>query len=408
MSIYKPCDIRGRAATELTPELYRSWGRVLGRQVGRRRPFVVGGDVRGSTPEFLDALAAGLCDTPVEVINLGLLPTPMIYFAKRHLGAAACAIVTASHNPAEINGLKWMIGNRPPTEQEVEALRRRSEMPGRGPADRRHCTQRTVDVGPDYLAWLKAAWGKEPLPVGLRVVLDPMYGCWAGRARSYLQQVFPRGRFSAIHDTPDPAFAGLSPDCSRPERLAELGEAVRREKADLGIAFDGDGDRVGFVDGEGSPLAPEQATWVLLQSFGDELAGERFVYDLKFSDRVPEAAGQLGAEPVAERSGHAFIRARMLQTGATFGAEISGHYFFGALEGGDDGLYAACRLIAWLGRSTRTLAELGRASPAVFITPDLRLPVELEDQGDVIGQVRSAWSQYPQTTWFAVLSPRRR
>ena len=122
MSIYKPCDIRGNAAAELSPQLYRNWGRHLGRAVAGKGPLVVGGDVRGSTPKFLEALTVGLIEANAQVISLGQLPTPMVYFAKRHFQAAGCAIVTASHNPAPINGLKWMLGDRPPTEQDVQAL----------------------------------------------------------------------------------------------------------------------------------------------------------------------------------------------------------------------------------------------------------------------------------------------
>lgn len=399
MSIYKPCDIRGHADTELTPALYRSWGRALGRQVAAGERFVAGGDVRGSTPKFLEALLAGLGDAGAEATDLGRLPTPMIYFAKRHLGAAACAIVTASHNPAEINGLKWMIGDRPPTEADVAELARQCARPGPQPARHRQQRPRTLDVAADYRAWLSSSWADSgSLPAGFRVVLDPMYGCWAGRARWDLEEVFPDAQFSAIHDTPKHDFDGRSPDCSRAERLEELCRAVREQGGNLGIAFDGDGDRVAFVDDEAAPLAPEQATWIMLRSFGDELAGERFVYDLKFSDRIPGAARKLGAEPITERSGHAFIRARMLQTAAKFGAEVSGHYFFDVLEGGDDGLFAACRLIDYLARSGRTLAELRRACPAICMTPDLRLPLRRQDQDKVIGQVRAAWRQYPQST----------
>ena len=122
VSVYKPCDIRGEAATELSAALYEAWGRALGRQLPPAAKFVVGGDVRESTPPFLAALVEGLCQAGLDVVDLGLLPTPMIYYAKRRLHADGCAIVTASHNPATINGLKWMLGDRPPTPDDVAAL----------------------------------------------------------------------------------------------------------------------------------------------------------------------------------------------------------------------------------------------------------------------------------------------
>ena len=397
MSIYKPCDIRGSATQELTPALYRSWGHTLGSRVEPAEKFVVGGDVRGSTPEFLAALVAGLCDAGLDVVDLGMLPTPMIYHARRRLAAAGCAIVTASHNPADVNGLKWMVGDRPPTEDEVDALRERAEDPGSPPPSRSRTEPRSLDVSFDYVAWLQETW-MDALSSQRHVVLDPMHGCFARRARRYLQAVFPQCLVSAVHDEREATFAGRTPDCARPQLLGELCDAVDQQRAHLGIAFDGDGDRLALVDDQAVALTAEEATWCMLQTFGSQLQGERFVYDLKFSDRVPQAAEQLGAEPLAERSGHAFIRARMLETDALFGAEISGHYFFRALQGGDDALFAACRLIAYLADSGKTLSELREGCPAIFITPDLRLAMAPQDQKIVLDRIRTAWSEHPQTT----------
>ena len=397
MSIYKPCDIRGRVANELRPELYRSWGLALGRQLEPKAKFLVGGDLRGSTPGFLTALVDGLCGAGLDVVELGLLPTPMVYYAKRRLRAAGCAIVTASHNPAALNGLKWMLGERPPDAEQVEMLQSEADLGERPSPDRPRSAPRALDVSLDYLAWIQDAW-MDAREAQLRVVLDPGHGCWAARARRYLQAIFPHCLFSAIHDSPDPQFGGRIPDCSRPGLMHELSDAVYQERAHVGIAFDGDGDRVGFVDDEGTALVAEEATWVLLQSVGAELAGRPFVYDLKFSDRIPEAAARLGAEPLVERSGHTFLRTRMLQTGAVFGAEISGHYFFRALDGGDDGLFTACQMIAHLARREATLAELRRRCPPVFVTPDLRVHLQPGRGGEVIELVRAAWSDYPQTT----------
>ncbi len=396
MSIYKPCDIRGSAGGELTPELYRRWGVTLGHQVASGAKFVVGGDVRESTPSFLAALADGLCDVGLDVVALGALPTPMIYYAKRRLVAAGCAIVTASHNPPDVNGLKWMIGDRPPTEKDVRALKRGAEGERPKRNSRSRTSPRSVDVTFDYVASLQETWVDTPV-VKRPIILDGMHGAWAGRARRYLQAVFPHSVFSAIHDAPDSSFGGRTPDCSLPDALVDLGESVYQQRAFLGIAFDGDGDRVAFVDDEGTPLTAEESTWVLLSSFAEQLRGEPFVYDVKFSERVPEAARKLGAEPLVERSGHTFIRHRMLKSGAPFGAEVSGHYFFRALGGGDDGLFAACRMIAHLAASGKTLSQLRRKSPRVFMTPDLRVRVKERYRRSVVRQVRETWSKYPAT-----------
>jgi phosphomannomutase len=392
MSIYKPCDIRGDAAGELSPSLYKDWGLALGLQLPPMAKFVVGGDVRQSTPAFLAALIDGLCEAGLDVVNLGLLPTPMIYHAQHRLKADGCAIVTASHNPANMNGLKWILGDRPPKPDDVAAMTRAGQKDGRTLS-----TPRTLDVSFDYVAGLQEML-VESLGAQLHVVVDPMHGCWAERSRRYLHAIFPQCLFSTIHDTIDGQFGGRAPDCSRPGELTDLCEAVYRERAHLGIAFDGDGDRVAVVDNEGVPFSPEETIWTLFHCLGDQLRGERFIYDLKYSDHVAEAARQYGADPLAQRSGHAFLRARMSETKALFGAEISGHYFHRVLHGGEDGLYTACLLIAYLAQSRIKLSELRRGCPPIYMTPDMRIAVPLERQSKIIEQVREAWSEFPQRT----------
>lgn len=395
MSIYKPCDIRGHAMTELTPELYRDWGLTLGHQLLPGAKFVVGGDVRMSTPIFLEAMVEGLCRAGIDVVDVGTLPTPVIYYAKRRLMADACAIVTASHNPPDDNGLKWMLGDRPPSEAQVARLRQ--TLGDAPPADSRvYRPSRRIDITFDYVAWLQEVWA-ERRPVRLHVVLDPMHGCWAGRARRYLHAIFPQLVLTPIHDTPDAVFDGRCPDSSRHELLEKLSETVDHQRADLGIAFDGDGDRISIVDNDGVILSGEESAAVLLGSFGEELAGEAFVYDLKFSERMAEFAKSLQALPLVERSGHSFVRTRMLESRALFGAEVSGHYFYRELDGGDDAFYTACRLIDHLAQTGRPLSELRRVFPDVYLTPDLRVWVDPEDQPAVLEQVRSAWPDHPQT-----------
>lgn len=397
MSVYKPCDIRGHVPTDLNEDLYRCWGRSLGLMQPGPGKFVIGGDVRFSTPNFLAALSEGLALTGVDVVDLGIVPTPMVYYAKRRLQADGCAIVTASHNPPDYNGLNWMLGDFPPTAEQVERLRHDAENSDRLQAVTGAGSRRELDISYDYVAWLQDTW-LEARDAEATIVLDPMHGCWSRRARRYLQAVYPRVVFVTVRDEPDPVFFGVIPDCSRPERIEPLCEAVEQHRAHLGLAFDGDGDRIALVDDRGVALTAEEAAWIMLESFGDGLADEKFVYDLKFSDRLPRRAEELGAEPIAERSGHAFIRNCMLQSGAVFGAEISGHYFFRALDGGDDGLFAACWIIDYLAHSGRSLSELRQSCPAVHLTPDLRVPIESAEGRAVIQCVRKAWADYPQHT----------
>lgn len=394
MSIYKPCDIRGHVGSELTADLYRTWGSFLGRQVKAKSKFVVGGDGRRSTPEFLSALADGLCESGVDVVDVGIIPTAMIYYAKRRLQAEGCAIVTASRHAGDINGLKWMVGNRPPTIEDVRKLREEAEESRRRRSRRQAGSQREIDISFDYVAWLQETW-VDSMDLERRIVVDPLFSCMARRARRYLQAVFPRSLFLAIHDEPDPDLAGRYAGWLDIDRFHDLAMAVEHERADLGIAFDG--DRLVFVDNEGSVLTAKETASVFLQSLEDEARGQSFVYDLKFSQRLPELAQQLGMTAVPERSGHTFLHTRMLETGSLFGAEHSGHFFFRAIEGGHDSVFGACWLIAWLAHCGLSLSELRRRCPAAFITPDLRIRADADHQKVLLGQIRAAWSDRPQS-----------
>lgn len=388
MSIYKPCDIRGNASTELTPELYRRWGKEIARKAGAGSKVVVGGDVRGSTPAFLAGLVSGLTDGRADVVNLGILPTPMVYYAGRRLQAAGSAIVTASHSPAAINGLKWMLGERSPTEDEVASFEAAA---GKAVRRSKNATEpRDLDISFDYVAWLQELWADVP-PVSRPIVIDPMHGCWSCRARRYLQAIFPHSFFSSIHDAPNGQFDGQDPDCSKAERLHDLSEEVDRQRAFLGIAFDGDGDRVAFVDDEGNMLTPDETAWVLLQSYADHWPGETFVCDRRYSDKVAATARQFGAEVAVERPGHTFIRNRMIAARAVFGAEISGHYFFRELGGGDDGLFAACRMIAFLAHSDAALSDLRRACPRFYVTPEIRVAGRAKEKKAAEKALRQTW-----------------
>ncbi len=412
MGIYQACDIRGDAAKELTPQLYRGWGRALGRQVAKGEKFMVGGDGRSSTEIFLGALIEGLCDAGVDVVNLGVLPTPMIYYAKHRLRAGGCAIVTGFHHAAMINGLRWMIGERSPTPSDVAWLQcdagpAGTPAPKKGERDQRvngaaraagraRSTPRRLDISFDYVAALQEAFA-DSLAAEQHVVLDPMCGCWAGRVRRYANAIFPRCLFSIIRNDPDPNLGGRAPDCSHLGELHELCDAVYRERAHLGFAFDGDGDRLAVVDNEGVVLSSDETAWLCLQSLQSVLRGQGFVHDVRLSDRIVEVARNLGAEPLPERSGPNRIRDRMRETGALLGMESGGHYFHRAWPAGDDSLFTACRLIGWLAAQPgQTLADLRRRCPAMYRTPDLHLPLDAQAQARLIEEIRNAWSDYPQ------------
>ena len=222
------------------------------------------------------------------------------------------------------------------------------------------------------------------------------HGCWVGKARRYLHAVFPQCLFSTIHDNGRRRAGRPRARQLLLSDLHGLGEAVYRER----------GARRHRLRRRWRPRCSgrrrrrcpnaEETTWVLLQSLGEELRGGPFVYDLRFSDRIPEAARQLGAEPLAQRGEHAFLGGRMRKTGAVFGANLDGHYFYRAREGNDDSLYTVCRLVAYLARAKKTLAELRRQCPRVYMTPELRLSLPCDLQPRIIEQVRAVWATFAQ------------
>jgi phosphomannomutase / phosphoglucomutase len=369
--IFNPCDIRGNATEQLSSELYVRFGLALGKMLHPGDTVVVGSDRRATSPAFRAALIDGLRRAPVHIVDLRAVPTPLVYFAKRHLKADACAIVTASHNKPEDNGLKWLIGRNPPNPDQVAVFKATAEDESKPPPFATDEEPETRCLQKDYIAALQERWHSAALD--LRVVVDPMHGCWSRLGRVCLHAVFPRLMIEAIHDRPSPTFEGLSPDPSVPANIRELSETVERERASLGFAFDGDGDRMALVDEFGTILSAEETAWCFLKTFGDELQGKNFVHDVKFSDRLATHVKSLGAKPCISKTGHAFVRREMYDNDAIFGAEVSGHFYFGEIEAADDGVFAACRILDYLGRTGKSLSALREECPPLYLTSDLRV-----------------------------------
>jgi len=369
--IFNPCDIRGHATEQLSPELFARFGLALGKMLAPGDTIVVGADRRASSPAFRAALIDGLRRAPVHIVDLRTVPTPLVYFAKRHLNAAACAMVTASHNPPEDNGLKWLIGRDPPNAEQVAQLKAVSEDESKAPPFATDEEPKTRCLQKEYIAALQERWHSATL--NLRIVVDPMHGCWSRLGRVCLHAVFPQLMIEAIHDRPSPTFEGLSPDPSNPANIRELAETVERERASLGFAFDGDGDRMALVDEYGTILSAEETAWCFLKTFGEELQGKKFVHDVKFSDRLATHVKTLDGTPCMSKTGHAFVRRVMYEQEAIFGAEVSGHFYFGEIEAADDGVFAACRILDYLGRTGLSLSDLREECPPLYLTSDLRV-----------------------------------
>ena len=401
MSIFKACDIRGTYGEDLDGGVAYAIGRGVGAEVGRRS-VVVGGDVRTSTPELMRQMVRGLVESGCAVTDIGIVPTPALYFAKEHLKAYAGIMVTASHNPAKYNGAKLMLGDMPITPEDIQRVERRiaekAFKTGTGSARSRY-------IVPAYEEHLRRLLGKGPAARGLRIVVDAGNGCCSEMAPRFLAaqgfEIVP------LFCTPDGRFPNREPNPAVQENLKKASAAVVEHKADVGIAFDGDGDRAAFIDDTGAPVGPDTMIVILAEAMLRDPALRRMhashvaqppsavpspsqdrpkiVYDINVSSVVRDAVERAGGTPLMEKAGHAFMKRRMLAEDAIFGAEMSGHYFYRGLHGGDDGLYTACLVAKMLlARREEPLSAMAARVPKYAISPAVRIPCKAEEQRRIL------------------------
>ena len=374
---WNPCDLRGAYPKAVSPDLFRDIGSAIGTMLEPGSRVVVAGDFRLSTPELKGALSDALLQTGANVLDAGQGPTPLAYFAGRQTNAHAVLVVTASHNPAEYNGLKLMLGSMPITPRQLTEIRTLTESctfrSGHGSVE-------TIDPRPLYVQTMVKRWeyltGRGNRPV----VLDAGNGAWAEMAPAIFRCL--GFDVTCISCVADGRFPDRSPDCASASNLTRLRSIVRGRADSIGIAWDGDGDRVAFVDEVGDYVSPDEiailfACAALEDNEPERSADGKIVVDLKCSDIVRRTILQHAGTPLLERTGHAFMRSRMVAEEALLGLDACGHYFFRELEGGDDGLFSAFFLLNLLRDKGRSLAELRRNLPRIFCTPETRIPTGL-------------------------------
>jgi len=387
MSIFKACDIRGVYPDELCEDDALAIGRAIGSELAGGS-CVLGGDLRPSTPALKDALRDGLCCAGASVIDVGQAPTPVVYWAGRALGTRGAAVVTASHNPPQYNGIKFALGERPTTPEVVARIERRVRAgefaSGIGEVTRR-------DVRRTYLDWLAERFaGTAP---GLKALVDAGNGCaatWAPDAlrRAGLEVV-------ELFCEPDGTFPNRSPNPSSAEVLAEAGRVVRQAGADFAAAFDGDADRVVFLDERGGFIDSDKTIILFARDALSREPGAVIVHDLKCTWQVAREVERAGGRPVRERSGYSFIKSRLIDEDAAFAGEASGHLFFREI-GGDDGIYAALRMAELLSGTGEPLSRLVASIPEYFVSPDIRMPIPGGDGRRVIEALVGAFADRPQ------------
>jgi phosphomannomutase/phosphoglucomutase len=370
VSIYKACDIRGHFGRELTLDHARRLGAALGRMRAGAE-VLVGGDGRLSTPALKAELVESLARAGCGVIDLGQISTPLFYYARRALGIDVGVMVTASHNPPADNGFKLTLGPLPVTTAEMRELEGWMETGAEAPAGARGAV-RTANVDAAYQNFLATL---APDLSGMRVVVDcahGMNGPYAARAWAETG-----ARVDMLFDTVDGAFPAHLPNPAEAKNLAAMARAVVERGADLGAAYDGDGDRVAFVDASGVVVSMDRVI-VLFAREALRSGPETIVYDQKCSRVVADEVVRLGGTPLRELSGHTFIKRAFLEHGAAYAGELSGHHFLRAAHG-DDGLAASLLFAGLVRRSGQSLAELAASVPLYPITPDLRLPMAKEE-----------------------------
>jgi len=369
-SIFKAYDIRGIVPSTLNEEVARALGRAFGMAAlaEGQKTVAVGRDGRLSGPALSGALMAGLVDVGLNVIDIGMCTTPMLYFAAATLCESGIQ-VTGSHNPKDYNGFKMVLAGRAIYGEEIQALHRTMEaeswqlQPG---GSIRH-----VDVLADYSARIV---GDAKLARPIKVVVDSGNGIAGASAPGIFRAL--GCEVVELFSEVDGDFPNHHPDPSKPENLRDVVQALRDTDAELGLAFDGDGDRLGIVTKDGQTIFPDRQMMLFAQDVLSRVPGGTILFDVKCSQRLAPAIRAAGGEPLMWKTGHSLVKARMKEVDSPLGGEMSGHIFFKERwYGFDDGTYAGARLLEILSKSADPSAVLN-ALPTSFSTPELNVACE--------------------------------
>jgi phosphomannomutase/phosphoglucomutase len=368
--IFKAYDIRGIVDQSLTAEAVRAIGHAIGSEARERglNTVAVGRDGRLSGPELAGALAEGINQAGVDVVDIGCVPTPVTYFAAFELGTESCVSVTGSHNPPDYNGLKMVLGGQTLFGDLIQDLRQRIESgrltDGRGKL--RHADVRQ--------AYLQRIVSDVKLARPMKIVVD----CGNGVAGGFAPELFRRMGCEVVElfCEVDGNFPNHHPDPSKPENLKDVIRALKETDAELGLAFDGDGDRLGVVTKDGEIIYPDRQLMLFAADVLTRNPGAQIIFDVKCSRWVAESVRRQGGRPLMWNTGHALIKAKLKETGAPLAGEMSGHVFFKERwYGFDDGLYAGARLLEILSRWQDANWPL-KHLPNALSTPELNIKMK--------------------------------
>ena len=366
--IFKAYDIRGIVGQTLTPAIVERIGLAIGSEARARGCGVlaIGRDGRLSGPELAAALACGINQAGCDVIDIGCVPTPVLYFATQHLGTESGISVTGSHNPPEYNGLKIMLAGDTLSGPAIQSLRQRllNGDLAHGSGKVRHEDVRE--------AYLERVASDVRLARRMRVAVDCGNGVAGELAPALLRQL--GCEVTELFCEIDGNFPNHHPDPAHPENLQDLIRTVTRGGYDVGLAFDGDGDRLGVISPDGHIIWPDRQLILYARDVLARHPGAEIIYDVKCSRTVEAAIRAAGGKPTMWKTGHSFIKAKLKESGALLAGEMSGHIFFKERwYGFDDGLYTAARLLELLSRDPRPVQEVFATLPNTVNTPELNV-----------------------------------
>jgi phosphomannomutase len=385
-TILREYDVRGVVGDTLREDDAYALGRTfasMARDEGARR-VAVGRDGRLHSGQLEAALIRGLNDSGIDVLQIGMGPSPMLYFASHDLDVHGGIQVTGSHNPAEYNGFKLLLKGRSVFGEEIQALGKRAASGHWFDGDG---TVEEVDIRAAYANRLVEGFSGKAFRIG--------WDAGNGAAGPILDMLVDRlpGQHHVIFSEVDGRFPNHHPDPTVEKNLADLKALVERESLDFGIAFDGDGDRIGAVDGKGRVIWGDQLLMILAEAVLKEMPGATIIADVKASQTLFDRVAELGGKPLMWKTGHSLIKSKMKETGAPLAGEMSGHVFFKhRWYGFDDALYAAVRLIEAVSASGKSLTELKDAMPRSVATPELRFPVDEARKFAIIDEVHKRLS----------------
>ena len=376
-NIFRAYDIRGIAFEDLTEEVVIKLGKALGSESIERgiKEFIIGRDGRNSSPQIFEWLSSGLLSTGCNVIDIGLVTSPMFYHATHYLNASSGTIITGSHNPKEYNGFKIIFNKVPTTSQEISNLKKRIEAEkflfGEGKIEKK-------DVKDSYIKKIKEN-------INIKNKLNISIDCGNGAAGIVAKEVYESlgCTVTELYGKIDGSFPNHHPDPSKIENLSDLIDSVIKEKSCIGLAFDGDADRVGVISPAGNLVDPDMQMILFSRKVINENPGCKIVYDVKCSQLLTNEINNLNGEAIISRTGHTFIKQKIRETGAKLGGEMSGHIFFNDRWAGfDDGIYAGARLLEIIDESIDE--DIFENLPNMISTPEINIAVSDSEKFQIV------------------------